>query len=442
MKVLLVSTYSNGGGAVAARREATALVAAGHEVHHAVLSLNPNMPIGDGNVVPKWRPLMEGEEAAKYLDQQRQQREGLFTGSETLVSNTFISAWIVQADTDFTLFKMAAELFDVVHFHWTTDVLSSRVLQLLNSLPVPVVLTAHDMNFFTGACHYSAGCAEYRQECKSCHLVTGKAVQVSQSLSEKIQAFENVGAHFLFPSAWLYECYLSSKLGQTLGHESATLLANCIDRQIYQPVTDDARQLLRAELGFDDNDILLVSGAENNNEIRKGFYFVEGALRSLSSSYEGQKQVVLLTFGHGELTEEVYSSRVKHRHLGWLVEPKVRSLLQAADLLIFSSIEENLANILVESICCGCPAVAFDIGGNSDVIVDKVCGQLISEVDQDEYSKAVRFWVECLEREAAEVRARLQGYLAASPEWLGLEEHSAQLVEVYLARINSKLGIY
>ena len=55
---------------------------------------------------------------------------------------------------------------DVIHLHWINfGFLSINSLQKLIELKKPIVVTMHDMWYFTGGCHYSKDCLHYKNEC-------------------------------------------------------------------------------------------------------------------------------------------------------------------------------------------------------------------------------------------------------------------------------------
>ena len=60
-------------------------------------------------------------------------------------------------------------------------------------------------------------------------------------------------------------------------------------------------------------------------------------------------------------------------------EEKLALLYSAADLFILPSKEDNLPNVMLESIACGTPVIGFDIGGLSDVIKNYKTGYLYVE---------------------------------------------------------------
>lgn len=52
----------------------------------------------------------------------------------------------------------------------------------------------------------------------------------------------------------------------------------------------------------------------------------------------------------------------------------------AADLLVIPSLEDNLPNTMLESLCCGTPVLGFPTGGIIDVVKVGVYGLLCDEI--------------------------------------------------------------
>ena len=59
----------------------------------------------------------------------------------------------------------------------------------------------------------------------------------------------------------------------------------------------------------------------------------------------------------------------------------MRLIYNASNVFIVPSLAENLSNAIMESLSCGTPVVAFDIGGNSDMIDHKINGYLANNID-------------------------------------------------------------
>lgn len=56
------------------------------------------------------------------------------------------------------------------------------------------------------------------------------------------------------------------------------------------------------------------------------------------------------------------------------------------------SLQENLSNAIMESLACGTPVVAFDIGGNGDMIEHQKTGYLAKPFESEDLARGIE-WV-------------------------------------------------
>jgi glycosyltransferase involved in cell wall biosynthesis len=75
-------------------------------------------------------------------------------------------------------------------------------------------MTLHDMNPFTGACHYSLGCTQYESGCKACPAVKQPfRGLVERNFSDKRIALEySSSVAYIAPSNWIRDCAKNSLL--------------------------------------------------------------------------------------------------------------------------------------------------------------------------------------------------------------------------------------
>jgi glycosyltransferase involved in cell wall biosynthesis len=67
-------------------------------------------------------------------------------------------------------------------------------------------------------------------------------------------------------------------------------------------------------------------------------------------------------------------------------------LYSAVDVTVAPSMQENLSNVVVESLACGTPIVAFDIGGMPDMINHQQSGYLATPFEPEDLAAGV-MWV-------------------------------------------------
>jgi len=84
---------------------------------------------------------------------------------------------------------------------------------------------------------------------------------------------------------------------------------------------------------------------------------------------------------------------MKVHYMGHLHDEISQILLySAADVLVAPSMQENLSNAVMESLACGTPVVAFDIGGMPDMIDHQVNGYLARPFEPDDLADGI-MWV-------------------------------------------------
>jgi glycosyltransferase involved in cell wall biosynthesis len=72
------------------------------------------------------------------------------------------------------------------------------------------------------------------------------------------------------------------------------------------------------------------------------------------------------------------------------VEPgRVATLLNAADLFMLASRSEGWCNAIAESLACGCPVVATNVGGNREIVTGPTLGRLVPLGDREALVEAV-----------------------------------------------------
>lgn len=293
---------------------------------------------------------------------------------------------------------------DVVNMHWVADLLDYRTLPRLTAR-VPVVWTFHDMNGFTGGCHYSGSCRRYREKCGACpQLITssGERDMTYRILKRKMRILKRVSRRRLTvvcPSQWLARETRSSALFHDF---DVRVIPNGLDPQQYHPVEQrEARD--RLDLPRAARIVLFV--ADFIEDRRKG-------LGLLLKAFEGIRDIsglLLVTLGRGD---SAGLANLPCRHLGSLHDPALlRAAYSAADVFAIPSLQDNLPNTILESMACGTPVTGFAVGGVGEAIVDGQTGFLAPADDAAAFAAALRRILEdpgLHRRMAREARLRVE----------------------------------
>lgn len=294
---------------------------------------------------------------------------------------------------------------DVLHLHWIHfGFLSLGALKKLLSLNKPIVWTLHDMWAMTGGCHYSGTCSHYLSHCHECPFLKRPSEKdLSYRIFEEKKALlQNASIHFVACSQWLADKARQSAL---LRQFSVTAIPNPINTEVYKPMSIMA---LREKLGLPLDKKLLLFGAMNTQDPRKGFTYLEKALNQLYETDKSLKeQIDLVIFGKAE--EGVLRRLPFHVHDYGSVkgDAALVELYNVCDAMVLPSLEDNLPNTVMEALSCGTPVVAFDTGGLPEMIDHRRNGYLALYQSVEDLSRGILFVLEEKRQEFLSQNARI-----------------------------------
>jgi glycosyltransferase involved in cell wall biosynthesis/GT2 family glycosyltransferase len=379
MQILQINTYDiQGGAARAAYRLHDGLRRTGTESYMVVKEKSSH----DENVIEvRCHPNMKSPDDY-YLSLVQQQ---YINAHRTDISNTLFSLPYPGHDIS-TLSAVSGA--NVINLHWVANFQSPVTLAKLLSLGKPVVWTLHDQWAFTGGCHYSAECRKYTLDCSDCPQLADDPFDLAAAiLKDKIELFQNANLTIVTPSRWLAFCARESALFR---HCRVEVIPYSLDTDIFQPsVKADAK----AALGITPDSITMLFGAENGAEKRKGFSELMAAMRHCLAQDVFRKLIAarrlnFLCFGHH--MKDIETLGLPVTSLGYLERDEdVRSAYAASDMLVLTSMEDNLPNIMLEAMSCGTPVIGFDTGGIPDVVENGVSGMVVTRGRVDLLGKAI-----------------------------------------------------
>ncbi|MCM0021126.1 MAG: glycosyltransferase [Tagaea sp.] len=274
------------------------------------------------------------------------------------------------------------EEFDALNLHWVAGYFDSRALAALCGARRPVVLTLHDMNMFTGGCHYDESCGRFAAACGACPQLGARAAGdlSARILARKVAAFARADParlRVVAPSRWLAQ---EAGRSAALGRFQIDTIPYGLDLSVYAP-GDKARA--RAALGVPHDARVVLFVAHRVDNARKGMARVLDALRLLADLPD----LVLLGVGEGAAID----APVRHVALGAIGdETRMALAYRAADAFAIASAQDNLPNTVLEALACGTPVVGTRVGGIPDMVRDGRTGYVAPLGDAAAFAAALR----------------------------------------------------
>lgn len=263
---------------------------------------------------------------------------------------------------------------DIIHLHWINQgYLSLKSLKKLFDKGKPIVWTLHDMWPFTGGCHYAGTCLEFLERCAFCPFLRkpGKNDLSAKQFDFKKEMYGNVLLHPVACSKWLRALSSESTLFR---NKEISAIPNPIDTKSYSPRD---KSECRKTLGLPQDKKLLLFGAANISDTRKGARYLFEALNILMDSFPVfAENVEVVVFG--KISAETQKSIPLPTHNLKFVSDidELITIYNAADIFVLPSLQDNLPNTVMESMACGTPVVGFRTGGVPEMIKHKHSGFL------------------------------------------------------------------
>lgn len=262
---------------------------------------------------------------------------------------------------------------DIIHLHWVTGIIDYPTF--FSKTQKPLVWTLHDMNPFMGGFHYKEGYNSATDDIKSMEnrLTTLKA--------EILQI--NPFIHIVCPSRWI--CNLSQNSAAFVG-KPHHIIPNTIDTNTYVPLD---KSNARCELRIPNNLTLLLFSAASISNKRKGFDLLLEAFSVLPE--HTKRNLGLCIVGSKHPTIDI---NIKTYFLGKISDEHCLSkAYSAADAFIITSREDNLPNVIIESLICGTPVIGTPVGGIPEMIQSQRNGILSRSTSPEDIAAAIESFI-------------------------------------------------
>lgn len=231
------------------------------------------------------------------------------------------------------------------------------------------------------------------------------------------------------PSLWIAACAQRSSLFR---NQRVEIIPSGVDLEVFKPIDKKrARSILNLP---EDVPLILFGASDAIRDPRKGNNKLEAALEILAGSIGVNSLPHLVLFGSWN-RPQIKGWGTPIHVLGHLYDETSLSLLfSACDIFVAPSLEDNLPNTVIESLACGTPIVAFNVGGMSDMIKHKENGYLATAYETEDLARGIE-WI--LADEKRHQALSHQARLRAEKEF-DIKFIAQKYLDLYKAVLNAK----
>lgn len=301
------------------------------------------------------------------------------------------------------LCKKITKQYDVVFVSFWQYMLTTKTLKMIyEKLHVPIFLYTVDMYPMTGGCYYFNDCHNYKNECLNCPAAkkfSNPEIPHNNFLYKK-DVYNSINCIY-FCNNWMKEHVVSS------GIIPIDRIRHYLNSGNQSFKLDKTQEELRKEFELPLDKFIIFAGAANIRHRRKGFYELVSAINFFAKKRKIRKNTILVLAGRNKENFQKFF-KVKVLHFGFLPTDKLEKMYGAADLYLSPSIDDAGPSMVNQSLRCGTPVVAFNMGVAPEVIEQKQTGYIAKLGDVKDFSCGIRFFYDLdkKQREAISLKCR------------------------------------
>ena len=267
--------------------------------------------------------------------------------------------------------------FDIIHLHWVQG--ETLSISEIGNITKPLVWTLHDMWPFCATEHYTeitewkSGYKYFKKEWPFFNFS-------ALIFYYKYYKWRNSNFYLIAPSVWLKDCIQESYLFR---QNEVINIPNTVDFNVFK-ILD--KKTCRSRFNLPNDKRLILFGAVGGvSQKRKGYDLLIDSILKISD-LSIDTEIVVFGGSHVDNCDIPF----KIYNIGPINNDHILCMLfNSCDVFVTPSRQEVFGLVTLESLACGLPVVAFNVGGSTDLIESNSSGYLATPFDTRDFGKGI-----------------------------------------------------
>lgn len=289
---------------------------------------------------------------------------------------------------------------DIIIYTHPHEFLDSKNLFELNrKTGAPIFNIPVDMAAFTGGCHYANECTRYESECGYClGLYSKKKHDASYKTLKYKSKYILKTKMCLLANEWTLRHARKSFLYSS---KPCFKLDIVINENLFKPCNKTA---MREKYNIPQYKSVILFGAYKVNERRKGIVFLQEALKGLYQEMTEDEKKSTCVVVIGNFTKSMKDLIPFDSYfLGYIQPELLPEIYSLADIYVSPSIQDAGPMMVVQSLMCGTPVVAFEMGNAEDFIINGETGYKAPLYDAEKLKTGIQLMLNKTEEETKRI---------------------------------------
>ena len=289
----------------------------------------------------------------------------------------------------------------IIIFVWQDMITAASLRAIYSKVKAPIFILSPDMQPFTGGCYYFGDCFRFEQGCGCCPILRSSD---GDDLTHKNYVIKKE-IYSSIPCYFMSNTYVNGFAIRSGIFKRDRILWNLgpFDENVYKPLN---RESCRDFFNIPSHvKYVIFSRFAGLNQTVKGYDYLLSAINKFASTLcDEEKNSVLMLFAGTQDVQFEKKFKVPVMNVGLLSRDNLVKAYSLSSVFVSSSIDEAGPSMMVQSMLCGTPCVAFNIGSSLDLIENGITGYKANYKDIDDFSQGIRDFYSLPETSMSRVR--------------------------------------
>lgn len=277
----------------------------------------------------------------------------------------------------------------IVIFFWQGLLSYKSVEAIFNKMKsfVRVIFRCADYSPMTGGCHFMVDCQRYKYGCGCCEMVrsnnpndfTAQNMKERTRINSIIKPIVQVNSYMKI----FFEDSPAMNSGAVIS--PSTMMLNL---DMFKPLD---RKILLTKYEVPLDNFVIFFGCQTFAEKRKGMDYLMDSLHILFEQLDEANREKIFVITAGEINSDIISKvPFKSKHFGFVSPTMLPELYSMSSVYLSPSVNDAGPSMVNQSIACGTPVIAFEIGTALEVIKDTGAGECVPLKNTEAFALAIK----------------------------------------------------